>query len=638
MAQNESPKMTANTSLPYSRRNNRNVEVEHADQVGPTLKRLVTYFTKEKRSVTFLLLAVIVVVICSVTIPRLQSDAIDAITDARFTALPKILAAMAGVYAVSCLGTLFQGRLSAALSQKVVKRMREELFDQIVRLPIRYLDQHSHGDIMSRMTNDIENVGNTISQSVSSLVSGALTILGTAIMMFVMSPPLALLSWTTVILVILLTKFLSTQMRRFYRKKQALLGSLNSAIEENITEFSTVTAYNRQDAVLADFIETTDAYTKVSINAEIWGSSTGPVMNVINNTGFVIIAAAGGYLAIQGQISIGVISAFIIYAKQFGRPIEELANIYGQIQTAIAGAERVFSLLDEEREDQSGTLPFGGLAEKPAEGCTSEDIHSERKDPSGKDSDPSQKNSRGNISFSHVNFSYLPGKQVLFDFSFDVKAGHKIALVGATGSGKTTLVNLLMRFYHPDSGEITIDGVNIHDIDCCDLRRNMAIVLQDTVLFEDTVRNNLLYGREDATQDEIEAAVRMCECTQMIQNLPQGYETMLSQGGRNLSQGQRQLLTIARAFLADPKILILDEATSSVDTRTEKRIQDAMTHLMQNRTSLIIAHRLSTIQDADCIIVMDQGRIAETGSHEELLRRKGRYYELYTAQFAGKTI
>lgn len=607
MAENDSPKMKANTNLPYSRRPNRGaVEVEHADQVGPTLKRLLTYFTKEKRNVALLLSAVIVVVICSVTIPRLQSDAIDSITEGEFGLLANILILMAVVYGISCLGTLFQGRLSAKLSQKVVKRMREELFDQIVRLPISYSDQHSHGDIMSRMTNDIENVGDTISQSVSSLVSGVLTIAGTAVMMFVMSPPLALLSWTTVILVIILTKFLSAQMRRFYRKKQALLGVLNSTIEENITEFSTVTAYNRQDEILADFVETTDAYTKVSISAEIWGGSMGPVMNVVNNIGFVIIALAGGYLAIHGQISIGVISAFIIYAKQFGRPIEELANIYGQIQTAIAGAERVFALLDEDREDQSGEQSFGN-----------------------------GENARGDISFSHVDFSYLPGKQVLYDFSFEVRAGHKIALVGATGSGKTTLVNLLMRFYDPDSGSICIDGVNIRDIDCCDLRRNMAIVLQDTVLFEDTVRNNLLYGRGDATEEEIEAAVRMCECTQMIQNLPQGYDTMLTQGGRNLSQGQRQLLTIARAFLADPKILILDEATSSVDTRTEKRIQDAMTRLMQDRTSLIIAHRLSTIQDADCIIVMDQGRIAETGNHRELLRKKGRYYELYMAQFAG---
>ena len=607
MAENDSPKMKANTNLPYSRRPNRGaVEIEHADQVGPTLKRLLTYFTKEKRNVALLLSAVIVVVICSVTIPRLQSDAIDSITEGEFGLLANILILMAVVYGISCLGTLFQGRLSAKLSQKVVKRMREELFDQIVRLPISYSDQHSHGDIMSRMTNDIENVGDTISQSVSSLVSGVLTIAGTAVMMFVMSPPLALLSWTTVILVIILTKFLSAQMRRFYRKKQALLGVLNSTIEENITEFSTVTAYNRQDEILADFVGTTDAYTKVSISAEIWGGSMGPVMNVVNNIGFVIIALAGGYLAIHGQISIGVISAFIIYAKQFGRPIEELANIYGQIQTAIAGAERVFALLDEDREDQSGEQSFGG-----------------------------GENARGDISFSHVDFSYLPGKQVLYDFSFEVRAGHKIALVGATGSGKTTLVNLLMRFYDPDSGSICIDGVNIRDIDCCDLRRNMAIVLQDTVLFEDTVRNNLLYGRGDATEEEIEAAVRMCECTQMIQNLPQGYDTMLTQGGRNLSQGQRQLLTIARAFLADPKILILDEATSSVDTRTEKRIQDAMTRLMQDRTSLIIAHRLSTIQDADCIIVMDQGRIAETGNHRELLRKKGRYYELYMAQFAG---
>ena len=307
--------------------------------------------------------------------------------------------------------------------------------------------------------------------------------------------------------------------------------------------------------------------------------------------------------AVNHIISIGTISAFIVYAKQFGRPIDELAQIYGQIQTAIAGAERVFAIMDEPCEDKSGSRNMD--------------------------------NAKGVITFKNVNFSYVEGKPVLKDFNFEVRAGHKVALVGQTGSGKTTVVNLLMRFYDVDSGEIMIDGVNIKDIDCNELRKNTAIVLQDTVLFADTVKNNLKYSKEDASEEELENAARMSNCHSMIRHLQNGYDTELAQSGYNLSQGQRQLLSIARAFLASPKILILDEATSSVDTRTEKHIQDAMHRLMENRTSLIIAHRLSTIQDADCIVVMDNGRIVETGNHEELIKQRGRYYELYMTQFAG---
>ena len=324
----------------------------------------------------------------------------------------------------------------------------------------------------------------------------------------------------------------------------------------------------------------------------------GPVMNVVNNVGFVIIAAFGGYFAINNIISIGVISAFIVYARQFGRPIDELAQIYGQIQTAVAGAERVFEVMDEPLEDKSGEKNMDDL--------------------------------KGIIRFKNVNFSYTKEKQVLYDFNLEVKAGQKVALVGSTGSGKTTVVNLLMRFYDVDSGEIQIDDVNIKDIDCDSLRRNTAIVLQDTVLFADSIENNLRYSNSSATDEQMYMAARMSNCDSMIRKMPQGYDTQLMSEGENISQGQRQLLSIARAFLAQPKILILDEATSSVDTRTEKHIQDAMVKLMKDRTSLIIAHRLSTIQDADLIVVMDEGRIAETGSHANLLAKKGKYYQLYT--------
>lgn len=585
---------------------NRNLTVEKAKDKKGTLKRLIAYFAAEKAMIIGLLAAVIVVVICSVYAPKLQSNAIDIIASGRFKELTPILITMVVVYIIHSICTFLQTKISAVLSQNIVKKMREDLFRHIVNLPVRYLDSNSHGDIMSRMTNDIENISTTVSQSLSSMFSGVLTIIGTVIMMTVLCPQLALLSCVTVILTVIATKFLSKAMKKFFTKRQVLLGNLNGTVEEMVTGYKSVVAYNRQENVIKDFNNVSDELTRVGIIAEILGGSMGPVMNVINNISFVIIAAFGGYFAINHIISIGVISAFIVYAKQFGRPIDELAQIYGQIQTAIAGAERVFAVMDEPLEDKSGDKNMDKL--------------------------------EGVIKFKDVNFSYTKDKQVLYDFNFQVKAGQKVALVGSTGSGKTTVVNLLMRFYDVDSGEILIDDVNIKDIDCATLRKNTAIVLQDTVLFADTIKNNLKYSNEAATDEQMYAAAAMSNCDTMINKMPLKYDTELMAEGENISQGQRQLLSIARAFLAQPKILILDEATSNVDTRTEKHIQDAMLKLMENRTSLIIAHRLSTIQDADIIVVMDEGHIVEAGNHKELLNKMGRYYKLYMTQFAGQTI
>lgn len=585
---------------------NRNLTVEKAKDKKGTLKRLIAYFAAEKAMIIGLLAAVIVVVICSVYAPKLQSNAIDIIASGRFKELTPILITMVVVYIIHSICTFLQTKISAVLSQNIVKKMREDLFRHIVNLPVRYLDSNSHGDIMSRMTNDIENISTTVSQSLSSMFSGVLTIIGTVIMMTVLCPQLALLSCVTVILTVIATKFLSKAMKKFFTKRQVLLGNLNGTVEEMVTGYKSVVAYNRQENVIKDFNNVSDELTRVGIIAEILGGSMGPVMNVINNISFVIIAAFGGYFAINHIISIGVISAFIVYAKQFGRPIDELAQIYGQIQTAIAGTERVFAVMDEPLEDKSGDKNMDKL--------------------------------EGVIKFKDVNFSYTKDKQVLYDFNLQVKAGQKVALVGSTGSGKTTVVNLLMRFYDVDSGEILIDDVNIKDIDCATLRKNTAIVLQDTVLFADTIKNNLKYSNEAATDEQMYAAAAMSNCDTMINKMPLKYDTELMAEGENISQGQRQLLSIARAFLAQPKILILDEATSNVDTRTEKHIQDAMLKLMENRTSLIIAHRLSTIQDADIIVVMDEGHIVEAGNHKELLNKMGRYYKLYMTQFAGQTI
>lgn len=590
-------------NIPGANRHARFVEVEHAENVGGTLKRILTYFAREKAMVISMLAIVIFGTVCGVYAPSLQSKAIDIIAGAQEGSLVKTLTWMLMTYLIYSLSQLLQGLLSARLSQRIVKQMREELFGKIIDLPIRYLDTHSHGDVMSRMTNDIENISTTVSQSLPSFFSGVLTIIGTMSIMLWYCWQLALLSCATVFLTLLATKFLSKNVRKFSRKRQTLLGQLNGTVEEMISGYRTVVAYNHQDITIEEFCNTSDSLTKAGIRTDIFSGVMGPVMNCISNIGFVIITAFGGYFAINGMISVGIISAFIVYAKQFSKPINEIAQIYGQLQTAIAGAERVFNVLDEVSEDMSG----GELME----------------------------DSNATVTFQNVKFSYQSGHPVIKDFTLTVPSGKKVALVGSTGSGKTTVVNLLMRFYDIDSGDIFINKQNVKDIARDDLRKNVAIVLQDTVLFSDTIRNNLLYANESATQSQLDEAVQMSHCEEMLKRLPQGYETMLTGSGSNISQGQRQLLAIARAFVADPKILILDEATSNVDTRTEKAIQNAMQLVMRNRTSIVIAHRLSTIRDADIIVVMDQGRIVESGNHEELLAQKGKYYELYMTQYAG---
>jgi len=578
---------------------------EKPKNMGATLKRLLSYIGSSKYIVLALLVFTLLTTGLSLAGPSLQGEAINSIAQGESGSLGNTLVLLLCVYLSSSVITFLSSICAAKLSQRTVYKMRTDLFRKISYLPIKYTDSHRHGDIMSRMTNDVENISNSISQSVSSLFSGVITLIGTLVVMLFYSWQLTLVALVTIPLTVLSSFFMAKLMRKFFVKQQRLLGSLNGHVEEMVTGYKTVVAYGHEEAAMSEFSDISRELRSTGIKANITGGIMGPMMNVIHNIGFLLIVVAGALLAFNGKIKIGTIQTFILYSKQFSRPINEIANQYASIMTAIAGAERVFAIMDAEVEDPN---------DKPAI-----------------DADAI----RGDLSFRNIEFSYKEGEPVLNGFNLEVKRGQRIAIVGRTGSGKTTIVNLLTRFYDIDNGSIMIDGRDIREYSRQSLRSAIAIVLQDTVLFSDTIGANIRYGKLDASNEEMAKAAATANADVFIDRLPDGYETQLSESGSNLSQGQRQLLSIARAVLADPKILILDEATSSVDTRTEMQIQSAMLKLMENRTSLIIAHRLSTIRDADMIIVLSDGKIVESGDHEELLKQKGVYYDLYQTQFAG---
>lgn len=587
---------------------------EKPKNAGKTIKRLISYIGASKYILYSLILIMIFVTLISIAGPALQGKAIDTITlkqnklSVDFVKLFKLLGLMATIYVISSLFTYLQGIMSAKLSLTTVRNMRSDLFSKIQYLPISFVDTHPHGDIMSRMTNDVENVSNTISQSIGSLFSSVITVVGTLAIMLYYSPLLTVVSILTVPLSVFVTTNVAKYTRKFFIRQQALLGQLNGHIEDRVTGYKTVMAYGKEKRSIDEFNKISNELKSCGIKAQIFGGVMGPLMNIIGNFGFLLIAGFGGYLAFKGSITVGIIQTFLIYSQQFSRPINEIANQYTQIQTAIAGAERVFAVMDTPSEEDCGKMDFENGEAK------------------------------GDISFENIFFSYKAGEPVLKDFNLEVKSGEKIAIVGTTGAGKTTIVNLLTRFYEVDSGSIKIDRIDIRDIPKSELRKNIAIVLQDTVLFSDSIGENIKYGKLDATKEQIQLAASNANADIFIERLPKGYDTELSEAGGNLSQGQQQLISIARAVLKDPKILILDEATSSVDTRTEMHIQEAMISLMKNRTSLIIAHRLSTIRDADRIIVVEDGKVKEVGNHDELLKMKGSYFNLYQNQFAGREI
>lgn len=579
------------------------------------LKRLLKYLADSKALLIGLLFVMIFITAASIASPVVQGKVLDAVDSGREELFITLLLALGACYFLNIIAMLFRGLLSAYLAQRTVLKMRRDLFNKLIYLPISYYDSHAHGDIMSRMTNDVDSISSTISQSVAAFISTFLIIIGAFTVMLLFSPLLALVSTVSIFLSFFISRFMSKHMRKYFKMQQEMLGDINSKVEESITGQRTVSAYTKEDDLETDFNATSNRLEKVAIKAQVWGGAMGPIMNIIGNIGFLLIVAMGAIFynygigaGLFGPISIGTIIIFTNCSKQINRPINEVAQLYAQIETSLAAAERVFAVMDTTPEVNEGTVSLP------------EDFSVE------------------SIEFNHVYFSYVPGEVVLKDFNLKIKKGEKIALVGATGSGKTTVVNLLMRFYDIDSGEILINGIDIRDLPKETLRGMVSIVLQDTVLFTDTISNNIKYGKEDATTEELDFYSEFANVDKFVKHLPEGYETLLSNSGANLSQGQRQLLTIARAAITEPKILVLDEATSSVDTRTEKAIQDAMANLMKDRTSLIIAHRLSTIRDADLIVVIDKGEVIEAGNHNELIEQRGKYFELYETQFAGNAI
>jgi ATP-binding cassette subfamily B multidrug efflux pump len=520
-----------------------------------------------------------------------------------FTALAGILFILIGVYVLSSIFSWMQSWIMAGVTQRTVRRLRTDVDEKLGRLPLKYFDSHPRGDVLSRVTNDIDNIGQTLQQSLTQLITSVLTIVGVLALMLTISPILAVISILSVPLSVVITVLIAGRSQKRFAAQWASTGDLNAHVEEMHTGHAIVKVFGRQQEAIETFDRENDKLYQASYQAQFISGTIQPALTFVSNLNYVAIAVIGGLRVASGQMTLGDVIAFIQYSRQFTFPIIQTASIANVLQSAVASAERVFELLDETEEIPDPVAP--------------------RVLP----------DTRGAVAFENVSFRYEPDKPLIDDLDLVADSGQMIAIVGPTGAGKTTLVNLLMRFYELDGGRITIDGVDTREMTRDDLRRTFGMVLQDTWLFHGTIRENIAYGRDGATEEEINAAAEAAHVDHFVRTLPDGYDTVIDDDATNLSAGEKQLLTIARAFLADPSILILDEATSSVDTRTEVLIQRAMSRLMKGRTSFVIAHRLSTIRDADTILVMNRGRIVEQGNHESLLARGGFYAELYNSQF-----
>ncbi|MCM3413008.1 ABC transporter ATP-binding protein/permease [Metabacillus litoralis] len=584
--------------------------VEKPKNFKKTFKRLVGYLKPWKNRMILVAIAAIFSTLFNVISPKLLGDATSSIFDSftsgsavDFDFISRILLLLIGLYLLSSIFSYAQQYIMASVSQRTVAQLRREVNEKLSRLPLKYFDKHSHGDLLSRAVNDIDNINTSLQQALTQVINSFISIIGIIIMMLVISPLLTLVVVVTIPLSLTVARIVTKFSQKHFVKQQEELGNINGHIEEMFTGHQVVKAFGHENKSIATFDSINDRLYESSWRAQFISGLMMPLMSFVGNIGFIIVAISGGLLVINGSIRVGDVQAFIQYTQQISQPLAQAAGIANMIQVAIASAERVFQLLDEEEEEQE-------------------------EDAAVKVSDL-----KGHVVFDSVRFGYEKNQPIINDVSLEVKEGQTVAIVGPTGAGKTTIVNLLMRFYELDGGSIKIDGVCLTDMSKEQVRSLFAMVLQDTWLFSGTIRENIAYGHEHATNEEIEAAARNAYADDFIRTLPDGYETMLGEDATNLSQGQRQLLTIARAILAKPKILLLDEATSSVDTRTEMKIQQAMTKLLEGRTSFVIAHRLSTIRDADLILVMNQGDIIEKGTHEELLEKGGFYAELHQSQF-----
>lgn len=574
-----------------------------------TLKRLWGYLKQHKKLLLLVFLLVTLGAVFNLAGPFLIGRAIDDyLVPGDFPGLLRMCLLLLLVYGLGSLTAWWQNYAVIDLAQLTVKEIRQDLFDKLQTLPVRFFDERTHGDLMSRLTNDVDNISNTLNNSITHLFYSLLMLTGAMAVMLWMSPVLTLLTVLVTPLMGVTTAAIAKRTRAFFSRQQQALGELNGFIEETISGQKTVQMFNRENRQIDAFTGFNRQLLAAGIRAQIFSGFMMPLMHVFNNLSFIVVAAVGGWLAVKGVVSVGVIASFLNYAKQFVRPVNEIANQFNMIQSALAGAERVFAVMDEPPEKAGDGTEPGRLRVV-----------------------------KGHVEFRHVSFSYRPGVPVLKNINLVAHPGQTVALVGPTGAGKTTVINLLTRFYDVDEGAIYIDGQDIRNIDREELRSFLGIVLQDTYLFSETVADNIRYGRLSATDEEVRRAARLANAEHFILRLPQGYDTVLGEDGGNLSQGQRQLLAIARAILADPAILILDEATSNVDTRTEVYIQQAMAELMKGRTSFVIAHRLSTVRNADQILVIDQGEIIERGTHRELMARKGFYYNLYRSNWLGVT-